>query len=185
MAAKRKKPGRGRSPSRGGRGAPRSEIKLRRVDGSDAWQLVHPRCARQRAEDIEEVLLMIEAGEFEIATDELRWLLDGCPDFVEAHKLLGEIALVDNDVPLARGHFGYAYQIAYRALPTGGLRGTLPHRFPANQPFHEAGKGLAWCLKELGELALARDVVEMLLKLDPTDPLGVAALNPAEMPERP
>ena len=36
---------------------------------------------------------MLAAGENEVARDELRWLLDGCPDFIAAHRMLGELAL--------------------------------------------------------------------------------------------
>ena len=182
LAAKRKQPRRSKSAGTRG-GTPRSSIKLRTVPGSNAWQFVHPRCVKQRAEDIEEVLVMLDAGEYEIAIDELRWLLDGCPDFILVHKMLGEIALAEGDVPLARGHFGYAYQIGRRALPDGGLRGTLPHGLLPNQAFHEAGKGLAWCLIELGEHALARQVIDELLGLDPTDPLGVSKLAAQQAPD--
>ncbi len=59
---------------------------------------------------------MVAAGETEIARDELRWLLSECHDFLAAHKLLGDLALADNDVRLARGHFGYAYQIGLKAI---------------------------------------------------------------------
>ena len=79
--------------------------------------LVHPRCARDRADDLEEVREMIEAGELDVAIDELRWLVGGCSEFIEAHGLLGELALAtDEDVALARGHFGVAVQLGLKAL---------------------------------------------------------------------
>src|SRR5262245_53817937 len=90
-------------------------IRVRRVE-EGAWELVHPRCAQARAEDIEEVHKMIAAGETEIARDELRWLLDECHDFIEAHTLLGDLALAENDLKLARGHYGYAYQLGLKAI---------------------------------------------------------------------
>ena len=52
-------------------------------------------------------------------------------------------------------------------------KGSVPYRLPANQAFFEAGKGLAFCLRELGKAALAADVVARLLACDPSDPLGV------------
>ncbi len=119
---------------------------------------------------------MIEGGESEIARDELLWLLNGCSDCLLAHKMLGELALADNDLRLARGHFGYAYEIGSKALDRAGAKGGLPYRLPANQAFFEAGKGLAFCLRELGKLALAADVVARLIACDPTDPLGVRQL---------
>lgn len=119
---------------------------------------------------------MIEAGETEIAQDELRWLLGGCSDFIDAHRILGELALSEEDLPLARGHFGYAYSIGAKALERAGTGGPLPYRLPANQAFHEAGKGLVYCLLHLGKRAMAEQVVEALLRCDPGDPLAVRKL---------
>ena len=151
----------------------RTALRVRRRPGEKAWELVHPRCALERTEDLEEVQLMLDAGEVDLAVDELRWLLDGCGDFVAAHRMLGELAMADNDLRLARGHFGYAYEIALSAFPPSGLDAPLPYRFPVNQPFLEASKGLAWCLHELGKKKLARRVLDQLLKCDPNDPLVV------------
>ncbi|HEV2969185.1 MAG TPA: hypothetical protein VGY55_04285 [Pirellulales bacterium] len=119
---------------------------------------------------------MLAAGEIEIARDEVRWLLEGCHDFLEAHKLLGEIASADRDVPLARGHFGYAVRIGQQAIARAGNPRPVPYRLPANQPFHEAGKALVLCLIELDKRELATGVVEQLLSYDPSDPLGVRPL---------
>ena len=97
---------------------------------------------------------MIEAGEFDIATDELRWLVSGCSEFIEAHELLGELALAaSDDFALARGHFGFAVQLGLKALERAKVRGPLPYRQPANRAFFEAGRGLAWSLVKLDLLA--------------------------------
>ena len=111
-----------------------------------------------------------------MAVDELRWLLEGCRGLLEAHRLLGEVALGDNDLALARGHFGYAYELGMAAIPRDGLPGPLPYVQPANQPLFEAGKGLAWCLMQQGEADVAAGVVERLLALDPSDPLNLKGL---------
>lgn len=153
----------------------RTDIRVRRRPNENAWELVHPRCALERMEDLEEVQKMLDAGEIEIATEELRWLLDGCSDFVAAHRLLGELAMTNGDFKLARGHFGYVYEICLSALPPEGLGGPLPYRLPVNQGFFEAAKGLAWCLHELGKDEMALGVLDEILKCDPTDPLGVRA----------
>lgn len=157
----------------------RTTVRVRRRPGERGWELVHPRCVQERMEDLEEVQQMLAAGEVEIAIDELRWLLDGCGDFIAAHRLLGELALADGDLKLARGHFGYAYEIGLSALPPRGFEGPLPHRLAANQPLLESAKGLAWCLHELGKNKLARRVLVQLLLLDSTDPLGVRAWQSA------
>jgi tetratricopeptide (TPR) repeat protein len=148
------------------------------VKGEDVFEFVHPQCARERAEDMEEVRAMLDAGEIDVAVDELRWLLQGCSPLVEAHKLLGEIALAAGDLQLARGHFGYGYELGLKALPKAGLPAPLPYARPSNQAFFEAGKGLAWCLDQSGDSDLAAEVVEQLRKLDPTDPLGVGKMLP-------
>jgi DNA-binding transcriptional LysR family regulator len=64
---------------------------------------------------------MIEAGETEVARDELVWLLSECPDFLDAHLHLGLIALEEEDPKLARGHFGRAYELCIRALEAAGI----------------------------------------------------------------
>ncbi|MBX9788835.1 MAG: hypothetical protein K2Y37_07950 [Pirellulales bacterium] len=116
---------------------------------------------------------MIAAGELEIASDELRWLLGGCGEFVVGHRLLGEIALLEGDLPLARGHFGYAFELAVAAIKRQRCHGPLPYARPANQAFFEAAKGLAHCLKELGHVRRAREVLEQLVQLDPGERLGL------------
>ena len=108
MAKRGKKSG--NRPQRSQPAGQRSATSLRvRRRPTGEYELVHPRCAVERADDLEEVRKMIDAGEVDVAVDELRWLLSGCSDFVDAHRLLGELALSENDLPLARAHFGYAY----------------------------------------------------------------------------
>ncbi|MBS0208912.1 MAG: hypothetical protein JSS27_08160 [Planctomycetes bacterium] len=147
-------------------------VSIRRAAG-DEWQLVLPRCAQQRAEDMEEVDAMIAAGEPEIAADELRFLLQECPDFLVAHQTLGQIALEAEDFALARGHFGYVFDLARKVWERAGARGTLPYRMIENQSVHESGKGLGWSLHHLQNDTLALEVVRQLLAWEPTDPLGV------------
>lgn len=159
------------------------ELQVREVS-LGVFELVPPACALERADDLEEVTAMLEAGESEIATDELRWLLEGCPNFLAAHRLLGELALEADDLKLARGHFGIAVQLGLKAMR--GIAGTLPYYppndtaspLPGNEAFHESAKGLVWCLVELGKLDLAREVVDQLLPLDPSDPLATKSLLP-------
>lgn len=161
-----------------GAAGPRSELKLARRGEANppVWELMHPRCARERADDIDEVRAMLEAGEFDIARDELRWLLDGCTDFVDAHHLLGEIAFAEGDFSLARGHFGYVHRICTAAFPGEKLTGTLPAALPGNRLFFESGKALAYCLHELKLTAQALQLLDELRRLDPGDPLELAAL---------
>ena len=119
---------------------------------------------------------MLDAGEVDVAVDELRWLLEGCREFLAAHRLLGQIALSGGDLQLARAHFRRAYDLGLKALPKGGLPGTLPCARDANRAFFEAGKGLVECLVQLGESGPAAEVARQLLALDPSDPLGIREL---------
>jgi hypothetical protein len=103
--------------------------------------------------------------------------------------MLGEIALSENDWPLARGHFGYAYRLGEKALQQAGTKGPLPYRLEANRSFLESGKGLAFCLRQLGKPEMTKEVVETMLACDSSDPLGVKGwLNestPGTSPEKP
>jgi hypothetical protein len=158
------------------RGRSAGAVRARKLQGEEGWELVHPRCARDREEDLEEVRKMLDAGEIDVAVDECRWLLTGCSDCLEAHRILGEIALAEQDLPLARGHFGYAYRLGAKALTEAKSHGPLPYRMPANRSFLESGKALAWCLKQLGKDDMADEVVTFILQCDPSDPLGVKHL---------
>ncbi len=77
--SKRKGHRRRGGPSPGGLG-------VRRTTDGRSWVFVHPRCARDTAEDLEEVRLMIDAGEHVIALDELRWLLADCAENMAEQK---------------------------------------------------------------------------------------------------
>jgi len=119
---------------------------------------------------------MVEAGETDIAHDELVWLLSECPDFLEAHVQLGLIALEADDVKLARGHFGRAYELGIRALDAAAAPAPLPYDLDANKPFFQAAKGLVHSLMELGRKRAALEVCQRLAPLDPADPLNIQAI---------
>ena len=126
---------------------------------------------------MEEVRAMLEAGEFDVARDELVWVLSGCHDLMEAHRTLGDIALADQDFPLARGHFATAYRLGTVALKRAGRNAKLPYSIAANRDFHLAGKGLAWSLKLLGKDRLSEEIVDELLRRDPSDPLEMRGMS--------
>ena len=168
--AKRKPQRRSGPPSANG-------LSVRRSTDGRSWVLVHPRCARDRSEDLEEAQLMVDAGEFELATDELRWLLADCAEFIAAHALLGELALAtNNDVALARGHFGAGYQLGLQTLRRAKMPTPLLYSQPANRSFFDAGRGLAWCLATLEKPDMAQEVVDTLLNFDKSDPLKLRAM---------
>jgi hypothetical protein len=127
---------------------------------------------------LEEVREIIAAGELEVAIDELRWLVGGCSEFIEAHTLLGELALAEGeDVALARGHFGVAVQLGLKALTRAkAAGGPLPYSQRANRGVFEAARGLVWCLGTLKLFDKAEEVVTSVVKLDPRDPLELRKL---------
>jgi tetratricopeptide (TPR) repeat protein len=151
-------------------------VKVRLVKGQEVWALVHPSCVLQRVDDLEEALEMIEAGELDLAQRELRWLLEGCGDMIDAHRLLGEIAMELGDIPLARGHFGYAYDLGRKALSGDATQGPLPYDQESNRGFLESAKGLAWCLQQIGRGDAAGEVLRNMLRWDPSDPLGASQM---------
>lgn len=144
-----------------------TRLKLRRLDGN-RYSFTPPVCAFDRKEDLEEVQQMIAAGELEIARDELLYLVADCRAFLEAHNLLGELALEEEDISLARGHFGFAYEIGLDSLPAG-FRGILPAKRDYNRAFFLAGRGLARCLIARGQSKEGRDVLVQLSRFDPQE----------------
>jgi hypothetical protein len=151
-------------------------LSVRRSTDGRSWVFVHPRCARDRAEDLEEVEMMIEAGEADVALDELRWLLSGCSEFIAAHVLLGELARAGGDMPLARGHYGAGYQLGLQTLRRAKMPKPLLYSQPANQSFFHAGQGLIISLEKLGKPQLAEEIVATLLEFDPTDSLHLKSM---------
>jgi len=153
-------PKRGPAPPRRAGG-----LHLRRVNGND-FELTHPSCVAEMELDYEEGLELREAGDPEAARDALRYALQGCGDNIWVHVALGRIALEDfNDPGLARGHYGYAFELGQRALPAG-FGGRMPRDRPANRPFFEALEGLANCYERLGqpvEVGPLRDLAARLV----------------------
>ncbi|MGB4728557.1 MAG: hypothetical protein WBH86_14215 [Thermogutta sp.] len=151
-------------------------ISVRRIQG-DVYELVYPRKARLLRDDIEEVYDMIAHEEWDLAVDELLWLLRECRELLEAHQLLGRIALFQNKLDLARAHLGHAYELGLNA--TGkDFRGRLPFTQAANRPLLQATRDLVECLIRLNERDLATSVAQRLLQWDPSDPLHVRDLFP-------
>ena len=101
------------------------------------------------------------------------WLLSECRDFLVAHKLLGDLAVAAGDFRLARGHYGYAYQLGIAAIDRAGTIDALPSDRAANQAFFAAGQGLVNCLTKLGKHGMAKEVAARLLKLDQRDLLQI------------
>ncbi|WP_428307850.1 hypothetical protein [Lacipirellula sp.] len=151
-----------------------THVSVERMRSGQGYVLVHPRDVMECAEDLEEVREMIAVGEADVAVDELRWLVETCPEMIEAHYLLGKLAVeAMGDVALGRGHFGFGYQVGQRVLAKAKNPTPVPALHPANRPFFDAGRGLAWCLAELGKRDMALEVIEHLLRCDPSDPLGL------------
>jgi hypothetical protein len=148
-------------------GANPTRLQLKRLDGN-RFAFQPPICAVDRREDLDEVHTMIAGGELEIARDELLYLVGDCRGFLEAHNLLGELALEEEDLALARGHFGFAYEIGLDSLPKG-FRGILPANRDYNKPFFLAGRGLARCLIARGKRAEGREVLKQLARFDPRE----------------
>jgi hypothetical protein len=142
----RKRPQRrGRRPARKKGGINLSPI------GPALFELVHPRCVPEMELDYEDGMALWREGDVEAARDALRFALQGCGDNLWVHVALGRIALEEfRDPTLARGHFGYAFELVQRALPPG-FRGRLPRERFANRPFYEAIDGLAACYDALGQ----------------------------------
>lgn len=150
----------------GGRSTPRKTggLHLRRIGGDD-FEIAHPRCVHAMEPDYEEGIELWRAGDPEAARDALRYALQGCGDNLWVHVALGNIALDEfNDPSLARGHFGYAFELAQRAI-VSGFRGRLPRERVSNRPFYEAIDGLARCYEALGNLVEVKNLRDFAARL--------------------
>jgi hypothetical protein len=117
------------------------------------FELIHPRGALEAELDYEEGMELWRAGDPEAARDALRYALSAYHDNIWVHVALGQIALSEfHDPGLARGHFGYAFELVNRAIPPG-FSGRLPRDRPGNRPLFEAIDGLLLCLEALGRSA--------------------------------
>lgn len=140
--------GRGPRPGRGA--AARGSIRLAAIGGEN-FELVHPRCVAETELDYEEGLEIWKAGDPEGARDALRYALAACRDNLWIHTALGKLAIEEfRDPSLAQGHFGYAVELAERAIPPQ-FGGRLPPERAANQPFYDALDGLIGALEALGK----------------------------------
>ena len=123
-------------------------IGLKRLGGNE-FELTHPKCVDEMELDYAEGIEIWEAGDPEGARDALRYALGGCGDNLWVHVALGKIALeAFNDPELARGHFGYAFELANRALPRD-FRGRLSRSNAKNAPIFDSVEGLARCYEAL------------------------------------
>jgi hypothetical protein len=171
--------GDGKKPGPGKPAKKRGGLRLSRLGGPD-FELDHPRCVAEMELDYEEGMALWGEGDIESARDALRFALQGCGDNLWVHVALGQIALKEfKDPTLARGHFGYAFELAQRALPPG-FAGRLPRLRPANRPFYEAIDGLVACYEALGNPAEAAKLRGLAHRLAGGDrPPGPARSGPA------
>lgn len=123
---------------------------LRPLAGND-FVLRHPNCVEEMEPDYEEGMELWRAGEPEDARDALRYALEGCGDNLWVHVALGQIALREfNDPSLARGHFGYAFELVRQAVPPH-FTGRIPIDHPLNHPMYDAIDGLIACHEALNQ----------------------------------
>ncbi|MEN0111859.1 MAG: hypothetical protein AAF805_14160 [Planctomycetota bacterium] len=171
---------RGGGGQAGGGGGP-AALGVEKLPGDAGYTLKPRKCAKERSDDLDEVRQMVEAGETEIAVEELRWLLSGCPELLDAHLLLGQIAVAEgdeqpSDLELARGHFGFAFRLGEKAIEAARCPGPIRGDHPANAAWHESARGLAWCLEKQGNGELADRVAATVRRMDPADPAEVTAM---------
>ncbi len=147
----------GPRPKPGGGAKRKGGIWLVRLNASE-FALSHPKCIQEMEPDYEEGIELRREGDFEAARDALRYALQGCGDNIWVHVALGQIALEDfNDPGLARGHFGYGFELAEKAIPRD-FSGRIPREHPANRPLYDAIDGLIACHEKLGQPALAAEL---------------------------
>jgi hypothetical protein len=151
-------------PRQAGASGGRGPIRVRRIGGDD-FEFIHPQGTLDAELDYEEGIELWKAGDPESARDALRYALSAYHDNIWIHVALGQIALDEfHDPALARGHFGYAFELAHRALPQG-FKGRLPRDRPNNRPFYEAIDGLIRSLEALGRRADVESLKALAVRL--------------------
>lgn len=132
-------------------------LGLKRVGGNE-FELTHPRCVPEMELDYIEGVELRREGDPEGARDALRYALQGCGDNLWVHVALGWVALEDfRDPTLARGHFGYGFELGRRAIPAD-FSGRLPLQRPSNRPFYDAIDGLIACYTALDQADKAAEL---------------------------
>ena len=155
----------------------RQSVGVRRSSDGRGWVFVHPRGARERAEDLEEVREMIEAGETDVAIDELRWLVERLQRIHRGPRAVGRAGTGRGRLRARPRTLRLRGAARPQGAPAGeGELARSPYSQPANRAFYEAGRGLATSLVKLGMTEKAVDLVEDLVRLDPSDPLKLRAL---------
>lgn len=132
-------------------------LGIRQTTAGD-FVLVHPPCVEERFDDYSEGLEVWAAGEPDEAREILLHALEGCASNLWIHTALGQLALQAGDNPsLARGHFGYAFELVRAAIPPG-FTGRLARTEAANRPLYEAVEGLIAALLRLGQMVEAEEI---------------------------
>lgn len=132
--------------------------------GPSRFELTHPPCVAEREEDYAEAMEAWRAGEPEEAREILRFALEDCGDNLWIHAALGRLALESGDLPLARGHFGYAVELV-RGLVEPLAPGSLDPGRTGNRPFLDACDGLAATLERAGQPNRAAEVRRLVERL--------------------
>ncbi|MFO0910102.1 MAG: hypothetical protein U0794_17455 [Isosphaeraceae bacterium] len=172
-------PGGPKGGARGGGPRKPGGLRLKRIGGND-FELDHPRCVQEMELDYAEGIELWQAGDPEAARDALRYALQGCGDNLWVHVALGRIALDEfADPTLARGHFGYAFELAQRAIPPG-FGGRLPREREVNRPFYEAIDGLCDCYEALDKPGEARSLRVLASRLEGGRPRDPGSRHPGE-----
>ena len=114
-----------RKPNSRRRSASSDGLGVRRSTDGKSWVFVHPRCTRDRAEDLEEVRLMIEAGETIITTGlVLQELLQGFSGPKAQTQILDRFSAVPLLAPDREDHVAAA-QLRNRCRRAGVQAGTI------------------------------------------------------------
>jgi tetratricopeptide (TPR) repeat protein len=142
------------------------------------WTFEYPRLDARAFDMFHEALEDFEAGNLRKAESDLRLLLEGFPEFIDAYHHLAVILVETRRHREARQDWEAAVEIGRSAFPKTFKRGRhkLPWEILDNRPFLRAYH--SWGLQLLEEEAVAEAlaVFNEILSMNPNDNQGIRAL---------
>jgi len=153
---------------------PKGAIRLLEV-GEDLWRFEFPRLDERVFDLFSEVMDLDESGASGRARKELRLLLEGYPEFLDAYQLLGSIHSTAGRDEQATKTWIQGLDVALAAFPEGFQfgRSRIPWSMMENRPFLRLCQTLGFDLLERGDVPGALLLFETILSLNPNDNQGI------------
>ena len=156
---------------------PIGSIAVKRFHGNE-WTFEFPRLRPEVYEFFRNALDLRDAGDAVQAEKDLRLLVEGYPEFIDAFHHLAIILYESDRYSEASEYWQYAVEVGLQAVPETFKVGS--HRLPwiilENRPFLRAYH--SWGLKHLNcaDIQTASSIFQTILAMNPNDNQGIRSL---------